>query len=176
MTGKYTPERAREGVTVLRVPETKVVGLRNKEKHGYEAIILRMKDGKKEVSKEVRSEEKLEVGTEIKAEETLKAGDMIDVSGTSKGKGFSGAVKRYHFKGGPRTHGQSNKERQPGSSGATTTPGRVYRGKRRAGRMGGERVTVRGLKIMEVDAEKREITVIGSVPGNNRGWIEIRKV
>lgn len=161
MTGKYTPERTRKGVTVLRVPDMKVLGLRTKEKHGYDAVIMQVA---KKV-KEIRTEEKPEVGTEIKFEEIVKAGDRVDVAGTSKGKGFAGVVKRHHFKGGPRTHGQSNKERSPGSSGQTTTPGRVYRGKRRAGHMGNERVTMPGLKVLEVDAEKKLITVIGSVPG-----------
>jgi large subunit ribosomal protein L3 len=92
-------------------------------------------------------------------------GERVDVVGTSKGKGFQGAVKRYHFRGGPKTHGQSDRERAPGSRGAGTTPGRVYKGARGPGHMGNDRVTSQGLKVVLVDAERNLIGVRGSVPG-----------
>ena len=170
MTAKFTPDGARVGTTILQVLPMKVVDLRTKDKHGYQAI--RIDAGGK--IREVRTDEKLEPGTEIK--DILKIGDVVRVSGTSKGKGFTGAVKRYGFAGGPRTHGQSDRERAPGSSGSTTTPGRVYKGKRRAGHLGNETVTVTGLKVLEVDGEKGLITVIGSVPGVKNRLMEVRKV
>jgi large subunit ribosomal protein L3 len=92
-------------------------------------------------------------------------GERVDVVGTSKGKGFQGGVKRYHFRGGPKTHGQSDRERAPGSRGAGTTPGRVYKGSRGPGHMGNDRVTSQSLKVVLVDAERNLIGVRGSVPG-----------
>jgi len=172
MTAKFTPDGERVGVTLLQVVPMKILDLRNKDKHGYEAVRLSVGDK----VREVRTDEKLEPGTEIKIDEILKVGDVVRVGGVSKGKGFTGAVKRYGFAGGPRTHGQSDRERAPGSSGATTTPGRVYKGKRRAGHMGNVTVTVTGLRVLELDAEKNLITVIGSVPGVKNRLMEVRKV
>lgn len=103
----------------------------------------------------------------------LKPGDVVDVRGVSKGKGFAGVVKRHHFKGGPRTHGQSDRERAPGSIGQTTTPGRVYRGKRMAGRMGQEKVTVKNLRI--VDIRDDLIFLKGLVPGARNSVVSIKK-
>ena len=119
--------------------------------------------------------EDVKVGTEIKASDVFMEGDAVEVIGTSKGKGFASAIKRYHFKGGPRTHGQSDRERAPGSIGQTTTPGRVYKGKRMAGRMGNDRVTQRGLEIVSVNPETNIITVKGLVPGARNGLLLIQK-
>jgi len=102
-------------------------------------------------------------------------GERVDVIGTSKGKGFAGAVKRYHFAGGPKTHGQSDRHRAPGSNGSGTTPGRVYKGSRRPGHMGDERVTVQGLKVVLVDAERNLIGVHGAVPGSKGGLVIINE-
>lgn len=115
-----------------------------------------------------------ELGQKITAEETLEIGDVINVTGTSKGKGYAGVVKRHHFKGGPRTHGQSDRERAPGSSGQTTTPGRVYKGKRMSGRMGNETVTVRNLVV--VDIKDDVVYVKGLVPGIKGGMVVISKI
>ncbi len=117
-------------------------------------------------------EKKLFVGQEITPELFFKPGDKVDISGKSKGKGFQGVVKRHHFAGGPRTHGQSDRERAPGSVGMTTTPGRIFKGKRMAGRMGGERVTVKNLTVIEV--KKDGLTVQGLVPGPKKGLLEIK--
>jgi large subunit ribosomal protein L3 len=114
-------------------------------------------------------------GTEITASQVFAVGDVIRVIGTSKGKGFAGVVMRHNFRGGPRTHGQSDRERSPGSIGQTTTPGRVYRGKRMAGRMGSERVTVKGLEIVAVDQEKNLVTVKGLIPGAKHSFVIIQK-
>jgi len=102
-------------------------------------------------------------------------GERVDVVGTSKGKGFQGAVKRYHFKGGPRTHGQSDRERGPGSRGSGTTPGRVYKGSRGPGHMGDDRVTAQSLKVVLVDAERNLIGVMGSVPGARGGLVMVKE-
>ncbi len=105
----------------------------------------------------------------------LAVGDEVAVRGTSKGKGFAGVVKRWHFAGGPRTHGQSDRERAPGSIGQTTTPGRVYKGKHMAGRLGGKKVTVKGLKVLEIKPEEKILVLKGLVPGNKGGLIYISK-
>jgi large subunit ribosomal protein L3 len=105
----------------------------------------------------------------------FKAGDIVDVVGVSKGKGFAGVVKRYHFSGGPKTHGQSDRHRAPGAIGSGTTPGRILKGKRMAGRMGGDRVTVQNLKIVEADAERNLLLIEGSVPGGVNGLLLIKK-
>jgi len=116
----------------------------------------------------------IEVGQKVDAS-IFEPGDLVDVTGISKGKGFAGVVKRYHFAGGPKTHGQSDRHRAPGSIGATTSPGRVFKGKRMAGHMGDERVTVRRLKVVEADAERNLLLVHGAVPGARMGLVTIRK-
>jgi len=107
--------------------------------------------------------------------ESFAVGERVDVVGTSKGKGFQGAVKRYHFKGGPKTHGQSDRLRAPGSRGSGTTPGRVYKGARGAGHMGDDRVTAQGLKVVLVDTERNLIAVRGSIPGAKGGLVLIKE-
>lgn len=102
-------------------------------------------------------------------------GEAVDVIGTSKGKGFAGVMKRHNFRGGPRTHGQSDRARAPGSIGPGTTPGRVYKGTRMAGRMGHERVTISALEVVKADAERNLLLVKGSIPGPNGGVVMIRK-
>ena len=105
----------------------------------------------------------------------LKPGDRVDVTGVSKGKGFAGVVKRHHFRGGPKTHGQSDRWRAPGSVGAGTTPGRVFKGTRMAGHMGNERVTVQNLQVIRVDPERNLVALRGAIPGPAGGVILIRK-
>jgi len=102
----------------------------------------------------------------------IKIGDLITVSGTSKGKGFQGGVKRHGFKGRSHTHGASRDERAPGSIGMTTTPGRVFKGKRMAGRMGGDRVTIKNIKVIEV--KENGLLIKGLIPGAKGGLLEIR--
>jgi large subunit ribosomal protein L3 len=106
--------------------------------------------------------------------EVFAVGEHVDVIGTSKGKGFQGGVKRYHFRGGPKTHGQSDRQRAPGSRGSGTTPGRVYKGARGPGHMGNERVTSQNLHVVLVDAERNLIGVRGSVPGPRGGLVMIK--
>ncbi len=114
------------------------------------------------------------VGDVVKAD-VFVVGERVDVVGTSKGKGFAGAVKRYHFRGGPKTHGQSDRHRAPGSRGSGTTPGRVYKGAKGAGHMGDERVTAQSLKVVLVDAERNLIGVHGAVPGPKGGLVVIKE-
>lgn len=124
---------------------------------------------------EVKTDETgIEVGTKVGASEVFEPGDIVDVMGTSKGKGYAGAVKRYHFKGGPKTHGQSDRHRAPGSSGSGTTPGRVYKGKRMSGRMGNEQVTIKNLEVLSVDEES--MCIKGLVPGPKGSIIVVKKV
>jgi large subunit ribosomal protein L3 len=105
----------------------------------------------------------------------FSVGEYVDISGTSKGRGFAGAVKRYHFKGGPKTHGASDRLRAPGSRSSTTTPGRVYKGARGPGHMGFERVTTQNIKVVLVDPERNLIGVNGAVPGAKGSLVEIKE-
>lgn len=115
------------------------------------------------------------VGQKLTAD-TFAVGEIVEIEGISKGKGFAGAIKRHHFHGGKKTHGQSNRQRSPGSSGATTTPGRVLKGMRRAGHMGDVIVTQPSLKVIMVDAERNLLAVRGSVPGSNKGMVIVRSM
>lgn len=146
------------------------------KKAGMEKIPPRFLKEVKFTQQETVSDMQIQPGTIIKAEDILKEGDTIQVIGISKGKGFQGVVKRHHFKGGPRTHGQSDRERAPGAIGQTTTPGRVYKGKRMAGRMGGDQVTVKNLKVVHIDSEKNLITISGLVPGGKNSLLLIEKL
>ncbi len=114
-------------------------------------------------------------GQEIKVDTVFVKGDIVSVIGTSKGRGFQGVVKRHHFGGGFRTHGQSDRERAPGSIGSSSYPSRVFKGMRMAGRMGGEQVTVRNLKIVGIIPDSNILLVKGSIPGAINGYVEIRK-
>jgi large subunit ribosomal protein L3 len=115
-----------------------------------------------------------EVGQVIKAD-AFAEGDLVDVIGTSKGKGFAGGMKRHGFSGGPKTHGQSDRARAPGSIGSSATPGRVFKGMRMAGRMGNDRVTVQNLRVLRVDPERNILLIEGSVPGPNEGVVIVQR-
>jgi large subunit ribosomal protein L3 len=116
----------------------------------------------------------LEEGAKVTVEVFAK-GDLVDIVGTSKGRGFAGTIKRHHFNRQPKTHGQSDRERAPGSIGSTTTPGRVFKGTRMAGHMGSERVTVKNLQVVVVDAARNLLAVRGSVPGAKGGIVIIKE-
>jgi large subunit ribosomal protein L3 len=102
-------------------------------------------------------------------------GERVDVTGISKGKGFQGGVKRYHFKGGPKTHGQSDRQRSPGSRSSTTTPGRVYKGARGPGHMGADQITAQNIKVVLVDAERNLLGLKGAVPGAKGSIVLIKE-
>ncbi|PIU03239.1 50S ribosomal protein L3 [Candidatus Shapirobacteria bacterium CG08_land_8_20_14_0_20_39_18] len=183
---RFDEKGIRYPVTLINAGPCLVVQIKTTEKDGYNALKVgfgtkKTKTAGKTTHRFLREisvnpqeiSENLQPGSEIKIGNVLKIGDVVDVMGISKGKGFAGAVKRYHFKGGPRTHGQSDRERAPGSIGTTTTPGRVLKGKRMAGHMGSDNVTVRNLKVMEIDPEKNLLVVKGLIPGPVNGLVEI---
>lgn len=120
--------------------------------------------------------EELETGKQITPKEVFELGDIVNVTGISKGKGFAGVIKRWGFHGGPRTHGQSDRERAPGSIGQGTTPGRIFKGKKMAGHMGNTQITVRNLVVIAIDEQNQEIWLKGQVPGAINGIVEIRKI
>ena len=168
-------------VTHVQVLGNKILGIKTKEKHGYSAIQLGIPDRKKMFIRETRNSSTssepsalLPIGQPLKPQEIFKPGDIINVIGLSKGKGYAGGVKRHHFKGGPKTHGQSDRQRAPGAIGTTTTPGRVYKGKRMAGRMGYEKVTVKNLMVVAVSDS--EIFVKGLIPGHINSFVVMKKV
>lgn len=157
-----------------------VAQIKTQEKDGYKAIVLSF--GKPPFLREIRIDDRekegngsLKMGDLVNLSNIFKMGDLVDVTGISKGKGFAGVVKRWSFAGGPATHGQSDRERAPGSIGSTTTPGRVLKGKKMAGRMGGERVTVKNLEVVGLEPEKNILEVRGAVPGNREGLLIIKK-
>jgi large subunit ribosomal protein L3 len=180
-------------VTVIECGPNVVTQIRTAEKDGYEAVQLgfgqsrnlnkpergHLKPSGYENLKELREVKAdnvadFSVGQVIKAD-TFEVGELVDVTGTSKGRGFAGTVKRHNFRGGPKTHGQSDRHRAPGSIGASATPGRVLKGMRMAGHMGDERVTVQNLKVLRVDAERNLLLIEGSVPGHNEALVLIRR-
>lgn len=117
---------------------------------------------------------KINLAPDTKPAEFLAAGDPVKVTGWTKGRGFMGVMKRWGFKGGPRTHGQSDRARAPGSIGQATTPGRIFKGKKMAGRMGNQRHTISGLTVFEVSQEAHFLSVTGPIPGPKNGPIVVR--
>ena len=178
-------------VTAIEAGPCFVTQVKRADKDGYDAVQLgfgtakRLNEPQKGHLKSVgllkhlrefeASEiESIEVGQRVDAG-IFEPGELVDVVGISKGRGFAGTVKRHHFAGGPKTHGQSDRHRAPGSICATTTPGRVFKGLRMAGHMGSEKVTVRRLEVVEADPERNLLLVKGAVPGARMGLLTIRK-
>ena len=159
-------------VTVIQVVPNKVMLRRTKERDGYDAIQLGLGKARREVRISTTEGEQFSEGSEVTVS-VFKEGDIVRVAGTTKGRGFQGVVKRHNFGGGPKTHGQKNRHRAPGSIGSTA-PQRVTPGRKMAGRMGNDRVTVRNLKVVEVDAGKNLFYLRGAVPGTRSGLLEIR--
>ena len=124
----------------------------------------------------VREPQKFNLGDTIDAAQVLKAGDLINATGISRGRGFAGVVKRWGFKGGPRTHGQSDRERAPGSIGQGTDPGRVHKGKKMPGHYGAASVTVRNLTVVRIDQKTGEIWLKGQVPGARNSLVLLKKI
>jgi large subunit ribosomal protein L3 len=116
-----------------------------------------------------------QVGSVLKLDQVLQVGDVVKVTGVSKGKGFTGVVKRYKFAGGPRTHGQRDRERSPGSIGAMTDPGRVWKGKKMPGRHGGRQATVKNLTVVHLDLDKNQVWLSGPIPGHFNSLVRIVK-
>jgi len=180
-------------VTVLEVTPCRVVEIKTREKHGYQAVQVAV--GEKDISKltkplagqylkanvdpgvkliELRLDDVSEfsIGQEIGCD-VFAAGEIIDVTATSKGKGFAGVMKRHNFAGQRATHGAHLVHRMPGSVGQCATPGRIFKGQRMAGRMGGEQVTTQNLQVVKSDPEKNVVLVKGSVPGPKGGSVVI---
>lgn len=184
-TGEVTP------VTVIEAGPCYVTQIKTKTKDGYEAVQLGFGEAKRlnrpqrghlpkgvpdvRYLGEVKVDDisPYEIGQKIDAG-VFSVGDLVDVTGISKGKGFAGAMKRHGFSGGPATHGQSDRARATGSIGATSTPGRVFKGKRMPGHMGSQRTTVQNLKVAMVDPERNLLAVKGAVPGAKGGLVTIK--
>jgi large subunit ribosomal protein L3 len=166
MTTIYDENQGALNVTLIECFPNKISQLRTEEKDGYKAVQVEMEKTKnKKVKKEFRieSQEGMNVGDEVKMD-AFEMGEKVKVSGITKAKGFQGVMKRHGFKGSAKTHGHKHDWRAPGSVGATY-PEHVIKGKRMAGRMGGEKSTVRNLKVVYLDKEKNILGVKGAVPG-----------
>jgi large subunit ribosomal protein L3 len=182
--------------TVIAAGPCYVTQIKTREKDGYEALQLGFEEKKpqlvnkplsghfkranvspKRLLSEFRSFDitKFQVGTVVKIDTLFAKGDTVSVCGTSKGRGFQGVVKRHHFGGGSKTHGQSDRVRAPGSIGSSSYPSRVFKGMKMAGRMGGDNVTVRNLRIVQIVPESNLVLIRGSVPGYNNSYVEIHK-
>lgn len=191
MTRVFRENAQAEAVTAIEAGPCAIIQIKTAAKEGYNAAQLGFSEAKRLKSpqrghlkelgqfkylREFRTgdDKTIKVGKKIDVS-LFKAGDLVDITGISKGKGFAGVVKRYHFAGGPKTHGQSDRHRAPGSIGATTSPGRVFKGTRMAGHMGNSRVTVRHLKVTGVDTERNLLLIKGAVPGGKNGLLLISK-
>ncbi|MBS1492564.1 MAG: 50S ribosomal protein L3 [Bacteroidetes bacterium] len=195
MTTYYQENGNAVPVTVIEAGPCYVTQIKTKETDGYESVQLGFGERReKTVNKPMQGKfKKLNVPAlrftkeirdfslaDVKAGEQVKVnifneGDTVKVTGTSKGKGFQGVMKRHGFSGGQRTHGQSDRQRAPGSIGASSYPSRVFKGQRMAGRTGGDRITVRNLKVIKIFADSNLILVKGAVPGTKSGFVEIYK-
>ena len=183
----YDGEGRVRAVTAIELGPNRVTQLRTHDQDGYEAVQIGFVGNRKRLTRPQRGhlrkagiDERLgvlrefradpsqfEVGQEIRSNEEFTPGEYVDVTGTSKGRGFAGGVKRWHFAGGPKTHGQSDRWRAPGSIGAGTTPGKVWKGQKMGGHMGMRRKTVMNLLVVHADPTRNLLFVEGSVPGPN---------
>ena len=191
MTQIFVEDGTMVAVSVLVVEPNTVTRLRTPDRDGYSAVQLGTGTARRLTkprlgqlrdlprvrhTREFRVDavDGYSVGQEMRVDEMFAAGDVVDVTGVSKGKGFSGTIKRHHYRRGPETHG-SDSHRQPGSVGAGTTPGRVYRGLGMAGHMGTDRVTIKKLTVVRTDPERNLLLVKGSVPGAPNALVMVRK-
>jgi len=182
MSQVFSQDGERFPVTEIMAGPCRVAFEKTQAKDGYQAVGLSLeidsKAKEKKVVREIRvleEDQKIPPGSILTVDQIFKKGDLVDIQGLSKGLGFTGVVKRHHFKGGPRTHGQSDRERAPGAIGSTTTPGRVLKGKRMAGKMGNATVTVKNQKVVKVDTEKNLIYLLGAVPGTKKAVLTLKK-
>ena len=191
MTQVFSAGGEARGVTVVEAGPCVVVQVKTKERDGYDAIQVgfgaakRVNDalrghmkrlGQFRYLREVRVDDPndYQIGQALGAD-LFEEGEIVDVVGVSKGKGFAGGVKRHHFHGGPKTHGQSDRHRAPGSISSGTTPGRVRKGLRMAGHMGDEQVTVKNLRVFDIDSTRNVLLIEGAVPGGSNAILRIRK-
>ena len=196
MTRLYDGSGRVRPVTVIEVGPNRVTQLRTEERDGYEAVQIGYRGDRKRMNRPERghlrasssghADEVITVLQEFPADDIsehalgdtltvdqFEPGQFVNVSGVSKGRGFAGSVKRWGFHGGPKTHGQSDRHRAPGSIGAGTTPGKVWRGQKMAGHMGARTVSVLNLLVVQTDASRNLIFVEGSVPGPNTGIVTV---
>lgn len=195
MTNVFDDDGRNYAVTVIEVEPCVITQIKTTETDGYEAVQLAAFDKKaKNVSKPLLGHfdkagttpkkyvkefrdfvpEGFEVGDELNIEDVFTVGESVDVTGVTKGKGFTGVVKRYNFSGvGEATHGQHNRQRHPGSIGQASDPSRVFPGMKMAGRSGNERTKIKNLTVAKIFAESKLMMVTGSVPGPNGRFVEI---
>jgi len=198
MTQAWDKNGIRLPVTVLSASPCTVTQIKTKTKDGYSAIQLGFSQkNPKNINKSLKghlksilknqtprylrevklfSEPQVKVGDTINISDVLKVGDIINVNGLTKGRGFAGVIKRWGFKGGPRTHGQSDRQRAPGSIGQGTDPGRVHKGKKMPGRYGYTPFTVKNLKIIKIDSKTQKLWIKGPIPGSYNQVIKITKI
>jgi large subunit ribosomal protein L3 len=196
MTQLFQESGETVAVTAIQAGPSVVTQVKSRDRDGYDAIQVGFIENKVKQSQlsspqkgHLRGLENVRYLREFRTDDIssvkhgdkvdvsfLKQGDLINVTGISKGRGFAGVVKRHHFAGGPKTHGQTDRHRAPGSIGATTFPGRVLKGMRMAGHMGNRRVTVRNLEVIQADPERNLLLVKGAVPGADGGLLVIEKV
>jgi large subunit ribosomal protein L3 len=188
-TGRVRP------VTAIELGPNRVTQIRTVDRDGYSAMQVGYQHGRKRMTQPARGhlrgagieeplgtlrEFPIPAGAEVAVGEELTVADIepgqyVSVAGVSKGRGFAGGVKRWNFRGGPKTHGQSDRHRAAGSIGAGTDPGRVIKGKRMAGHMGTGEATIKNLKVVRVDADKGVLFVRGAVPGNEGIVVRVRR-
>ena len=194
MTQVFTEQGESIPVTVIEAGPCYVTQVKTLERDGYEAVQLgfdevkpqRLSGGEKGHLKpggapalrhlrefRLRKGEGATLGERVLAD-VFAVGERVDVVGLSKGRGFAGVVKRYHFAGGPKTHGQSDRQRRVGAIGATTSPGHIWKGQRMPGRMGDARISAQNLRIEVIDPERNLLAVRGSVPGSRGGVVMIK--
>ncbi len=169
----------RYGVTKIALHPMTVSQLKTVETDGYAAAQVGFGKPKKHTrrtvskNREIAETEGLELGQIIQPKDVISIGSLCNIQGTSKGKGFAGVVKRWNFAGGPRTHGQSDRLRAPGSIGQGTTPGRVHKGKKMAGHMGEDTVTVKNALVISFNESDNTIWVTGPVPGHRHSTVRL---
>jgi large subunit ribosomal protein L3 len=191
MTQIFRDDGKADAATIVDAGPCTVVQLKTEAREGYNAAQLGFGEAKRLKSPQkghlkglgnfrylrefrLAATKGIKVGDKVDVS-LFKPGDLVDITGVSRGKGFAGVVKRYGFAGGPKTHGQSDRHRAPGSIGAGTSPSRVLKGTRMAGRMGDQRVTARKLEVLRADADKNLLFIKGAVPGGSNGLLLIGK-
>ena len=195
MTRVFNEEGKAIPVTVIEAGPCPVVQVKTRDREGYDAVQLGFGEKRKKlfsqpllghfakaqiepkrILREMRTDQadKFKVGQEWKVD-VFTVGERVNVIGISKGLGFQGAVRRHKFRGGPKSHGQSDRTRAPGSIGGSSYPSRVFKGQRMAGRMGGVRLTIRNLEVVGVDLEKNLLLLKGAVPGKRNSYLTIRR-
>jgi large subunit ribosomal protein L3 len=194
MTNRYSENGKRIPVTILKAQPLTVTQLRTEEKNGYssvqvaygsrlrlnKSVAAKLKKDKIEGSPkgfkefQKKTEDNMEIGNQIKVENVFAIGDIVNVTATSKGRGFAGVIKRHGFHRQGVTRGQSDRTRAPGSIGAQT-PGKVIKGKKMPGHLGNVTKTVSNLKVIDINSENNELTISGSVPGARNSWVVVTK-